>query len=78
MQARAAVTEDSDDDTAPPNGFDEILNEVCEEAGYESEETDKKAGLASFEGLDAEAWMLDTRQYWQMHFALCMLTLKFL
>ncbi len=24
---------DSDDDTAPPNGFDDIWNEVCEEAG---------------------------------------------
>ena len=42
--ARAAVTTaDSDDDTAPPNGFDEILNEVCEEAGYESEESDEEA-----------------------------------
>jgi hypothetical protein len=28
---------DSDDDTAPPNGFDDISNEVCEEAGYESD-----------------------------------------
>ncbi len=26
--ARADVTRDSDDDTAPPNGFDDILNEV--------------------------------------------------
>jgi hypothetical protein len=42
--ARAAVTTaDSDDDTAPPNGFDEILNEVCEEAGYESGESDEEA-----------------------------------
>ena len=30
-EARALVTEDSDDDTAPPNGFDDILNEICEE-----------------------------------------------
>ena len=35
LQAR-----DSDDDTAPSNGFDDILNEVCEEAGYESDESD--------------------------------------
>jgi chromatin segregation and condensation protein Rec8/ScpA/Scc1 (kleisin family) len=44
--ARAEVTRDSDDDTAPPNGFDDILNEVCDEAGYESEESDN----------DSEAW----------------------
>ncbi len=42
-EARAEVggeARDSDDDTAPPNhdGFDDILNEVCEEAGYESDE----------------------------------------
>jgi hypothetical protein len=41
--ARAEVTRDSDDDTAPPNGFDDILNEVCDEAGYESEESDDEA-----------------------------------
>ena len=54
IDARAAVTEDSDDDTAPPNGFDEILNEVCEEAGYESEETGRlrreTAGSSCFKG----------------------------
>mmetsp|Transcript_41352 Transcript_41352/g.86372 ORF Transcript_41352/g.86372 Transcript_41352/m.86372 type:complete len:123 (-) Transcript_41352:428-796(-) len=42
-EARAATTRDSDDDTAPQNGFDDILNEVCEEAGYESEESDEEA-----------------------------------
>ena len=42
-EARAAVTRDSDDDTAPQNRFDDILNEVCEEAGYESEESDEEA-----------------------------------
>ena len=45
-EARAAVggvAEDSDDDTAPPNGFDAILNEVCEEAGYDSDESDEEA-----------------------------------
>ena len=41
--ARAEVTRDSDDDTAPPNGFDDILNEVCDEAGYESDESDDEA-----------------------------------
>jgi hypothetical protein len=42
-EARAevgVVAGDSDDDTAPPNGFDDILNEVCEEAWYESDESD--------------------------------------
>ena len=42
-EARALVTEDSDDDTAPPNGFDDILNQVCEEVGYESDESDEAA-----------------------------------
>ncbi len=48
-EARAEVegeTRDSDDasDTAPPNGFDGILNEVCKEAGYhESDESDEGA-----------------------------------
>ena len=45
-EARAEVGEvtgDSDDDTAPPNGFNDILNEVCKEAGYESDESDKGA-----------------------------------
>jgi hypothetical protein len=37
------VAGDSDDDTAPPNGFDDILNEVCKEAGYESDESDEGA-----------------------------------
>ena len=40
-EARAevgAAAGDSDDDTAPQNGFDDILNEICEETGYESEE----------------------------------------
>ncbi len=35
-EARAevgGVAGDSGDDTAPPNGFDDILNEVCEETG---------------------------------------------
>ena len=52
-EARAAVrrvTEDSDDDvtddTAPSNGFDDILNEVCEEAECEREETE----------VDSEVW----------------------
>jgi hypothetical protein len=34
---------DSDDDTSPPNGFDEILDEICDEAGYDSEESDGEA-----------------------------------
>ena len=42
-EARALVTEDSDDDTAPPNGFDDILNEICEETWFESEESDEEA-----------------------------------
>ena len=45
-EARAEVGEvtgDSDDDTAPPNGFDDVLNEVCEETGYVSDESDKGA-----------------------------------
>ncbi len=45
-EARAeigGVAGDSDDKTAPPNGFDDILNEVCEEAGYESDESDEGA-----------------------------------
>jgi hypothetical protein len=50
--ARAEVTRNSDDNTAPPNGFDDILNEVCDEAGYESEESDE-AGRASSVGLEA-------------------------
>ncbi len=40
-EARPAATRDSHDDTAPQNEFDDILNEVCEEAGYESEESDE-------------------------------------
>ena len=45
-EARAdvgGVAEDSDDDTAPSNGFDDILNEVCEETGYASDESDEEA-----------------------------------
>jgi hypothetical protein len=45
-EARAEVGEvtgDSDDDTEPPNGFDDVLNEVCEETGYVSDESDKGA-----------------------------------
>ena len=45
-EARAAVGRvalDSDDDNPPPNEFDDILNEVCAEAGYESEESDEEA-----------------------------------
>ena len=56
-EARAevrGVAGDSDDDTAPPNGFDDILNEVCEEAGYESEASDEEAWRAS-----SKAWKLD-------------------
>ncbi len=44
-EARAAVrkvTADSDDETAPPNGLDDILNEVFEEAGCESEESEEE------------------------------------
>ena len=33
----------SDDDTSPPDGFDDILNEVCEEAGYKSDESEDGA-----------------------------------
>ena len=46
MKQRAAVggvAEDSDDDTAPQNWFEDILNEVCEEAGYDSDESDEEA-----------------------------------
>ena len=42
-EARALVTEDSDDDTSPPNGFNDNLNEICEETGYESEESKEEA-----------------------------------
>ena len=45
-EARAEVGEvtgDSDDDNAPPNGFDDILNEVCEETGYVSDDSDEGA-----------------------------------
>ena len=43
-EARAALeAENSDDDTAPRNGFEDILNEICNEAGYESEESDGEA-----------------------------------
>jgi hypothetical protein len=52
-EARAALPRDSDDDTAPQNEFDDILNEVCEETGYESEESDKEAWRASSIGLEA-------------------------
>ena len=38
-----AAARDSDDDTSPPNGFDDILNEVCEEAGYKSDESEEGA-----------------------------------
>ncbi len=44
--ARTAIREgtgDSDDETAPPNGFDDILNEVCEEARYKSKDSDEEA-----------------------------------
>ena len=35
-EARAVLeAENSDDDTAPRNGFEDILNEICNEAGYE-------------------------------------------
>ncbi len=46
-EARAEVgaeAGDSDDDTAPPNGFDSILIEICEEAGFESDETGRGLG----------------------------------
>lgn len=36
----AVVAGDSDYATAPPYGFNDILNEVCKEAGYESDESD--------------------------------------
>ena len=41
--AASAVLNDSDDDTAPPNGFDEISDEICTEDGYESEDLDEEA-----------------------------------
>jgi hypothetical protein len=37
------LEEQSDNDTALPNGFDDILNEVCEKAVYESDESDEGA-----------------------------------
>ncbi len=51
-EARAASREgtgDSDDKTAPPNGFDDVLNEVCEEAGYESEDSDEDGSSKDLE-----------------------------
>jgi hypothetical protein len=36
-------TVQANDDTAPPNGFNDILNEVREEVGYESDESDEAA-----------------------------------
>ena len=43
-EARAAMeAEDSDDDTLPQNGFVEILDEICDEVGYESQESDGEA-----------------------------------
>ena len=45
-EARAeigGVSGGSDDDTAHPNGFDDILNEVCAEAGNESDESHEGA-----------------------------------
>ncbi len=42
-RAEVGAVSDSDDDTAPPNGFDDVLNEVCTEAGYESDESDEGA-----------------------------------
>jgi hypothetical protein len=45
-EARAdigGVSGGSDDDTVHPNGFDDILNEVCAEAGNESDESHKGA-----------------------------------
>ena len=43
-EARAALeADDSDDDTAPRNGFDEILDEICDEDGYESEDSEGEA-----------------------------------
>ena len=36
----------SDDDSAPQNGFDDILDEVCAEAGYESEDSEEEAWWA--------------------------------
>ena len=47
MKQRAAVggvAEDSDDDTAPQNGFYDILNKICEEAGYDSDKSKKGCG----------------------------------
>ena len=48
-EARAVggVAGDSDDDPAPPNGFNGILNEVCDEAGNQSKESDEGAWRAS-------------------------------
>ncbi len=45
-EARAeigGISGGSDDDTAHPNGIDDILNEVCAEAGNESEESHEGA-----------------------------------
>ena len=38
-EARAVLGAGDSDDTAPPNGFNEISDEICEETGYESEES---------------------------------------
>ena len=44
QEARAALeADDSDDDTAPRNAFDEILDEICDEDGYESEDSEGEA-----------------------------------
>ncbi len=48
-EARAAARREaedsesiSDDDSTPQNGFDDILSEVCEEAGCEREESEEE------------------------------------
>jgi hypothetical protein len=46
LEARAevgGVAGGSDDDTVPPNGFDDILNEICEETGLVSDVSDEEA-----------------------------------
>ena len=43
---------DSDEDTAPPNGFEDILNEICEEAGMKATRQTRGLSLPASEGLE--------------------------
>ena len=71
-EARAdvgGVAGDSDEDTALPNGFDDILNEICEEARFESDASDEGAWRSG--GLTRPHY-----KYRQVHIAHCTMALK--